>query len=124
MYSSSSLRSGLAAIAALLCLHCHAAQDVPPQVPVPGPNEILKTLLSGHPRLLATAADFARVKEQMATDPLLKKWHAALLKSAEKVLADPPSKYEIPDGKRLLATSRRVLDRVELLAFLYQVDGD
>jgi hypothetical protein len=40
------------------------------------------------------------------------------------MLAAPPSQYVIPDGLRLLATSRRVLDRVQTLALLYQLDGD
>jgi hypothetical protein len=34
---------------------------------------------------------------------------AELRRQADALLDDAPSKYEIPDGKRLLATSRRVL---------------
>jgi hypothetical protein len=51
-------------------------------------------------------------------------WYQKLRAAGEKTLVASPSKYEIPDGLRLLATSRRVLDRVSQLAMLYQLDGD
>jgi hypothetical protein len=60
----------------------------------------------------------------MASDPQLEKWHAALHKKGQALLSEEPSKYEIPDGLRLLATSRRVLDRVYLLALMYRLEGD
>jgi hypothetical protein len=39
-------------------------------------------------------------------------------------LSQKPSRYEIPDGLRLLATSRRVVQRVYTLALLKHLDGD
>jgi len=36
----------------------------------------------------------------------------------------PPSTYELPDGKRLFATSRRVKDRAYTLAMAYRLTGD
>jgi hypothetical protein len=91
---------------------------------IPPSEAILARLHGEHPRLLATAADFARVKRQVAEEPLLGRWHKALQERAERLLAEPPSRYEIPDGLRLLSTSRRVLDRVSTLALLYRLDGD
>jgi hypothetical protein len=88
------------------------------------PAGMLQRLHSGHPRLLATAADFDRLKQRVGTNPQLRDWQAALQKRAASVLTAPPSRYEIPDGKRLLATSRQVLDRVYTLAMLYRLDGD
>ncbi|MEX0774766.1 MAG: heparinase II/III family protein [Phycisphaeraceae bacterium] len=88
------------------------------------PATILKTLHPGHPRLLATAQDFAALKKKVASDALLFAWHLELKNSGQAILAQAPSQYEIPDGKRLLATSRRVLDRTTTLAMLYQLDGD
>lgn len=44
--------------------------------------------------------------------------------AGEDILKQPPSKYEIPDGKRLLATSRRVLDRVRTLGLLHRLAGE
>jgi len=94
------------------------------ELPIPPAAEILRLLRPEHPRLLATSNDFVRLREQVVSDPLLKRWHGDLLAEAGKLLKLPPSKYEIPDGKRLLATSRRVLGRVETLALMYRLDGD
>ncbi|MEK7686056.1 MAG: DUF4962 domain-containing protein [Verrucomicrobiota bacterium] len=95
-----------------------AAITIPPQ------NEILARLRKGHPRLLFSASDFARLKEQVAAQAQLKEWHAKLQEQAERILTESPSRYEIPDGLRLLSTSRRVLQRTYTLALLYRLDGD
>jgi hypothetical protein len=84
----------------------------------------LATLKREHPRLYATAPQFAEVKQRIAANPQLAKWQDALRRDAAKLLTAPPSRYEIPDGKRLLATSRRVLDRVMLLGWIYRIEGD
>ena len=72
-----------------------------PQAP-----EILGCLKIGHPRLLASVQDFAALKKRIASDPKLETWHTTLRIQAEKLLTAAPSQYEIPDGLRLLATSR------------------
>jgi hypothetical protein len=93
-------------------------------VTIPSPAEIVQRLHREHPRLLANGADFARLKQQIAAEPLHGRWHRALRERGERVLAEPPSRYEIPDGLRLLATSRRVLDRVTTLSLLYRLEGE
>ena len=50
--------------------------------------------------------------------------YAEVKKSADKILAAPVSKYEKPDGRRLLSVSRRVLDRVRTLALVHRLEGD
>ena len=112
-----------ASLAAMVYLPARAAQETP-RVPISPAEEILRTLKKEHPRLLATSADFAALKTRVSADPLLKQWHADLQQQAARILDAPPSKYEIPDGLRLLATSRRVLGRVQTLAMLYRLDGD
>ncbi len=84
----------------------------------------LATLKREHPRLYASSQDFAAVKQRIAADTQLAKWQGALRREADKLLSASPSRYEIPDGKRLLATSRRVLDRVMLLGWMYRTEGD
>src|SRR6266566_5575950 len=91
---------------------------------VPPPAEILAKLHKAHPRLLVSADDFVRLKERVGTDARLGEWHQKLRDQAERMLTEPPSRYEIPDGLRLLATSRRVLHRVYTLALLWRLDGD
>jgi len=91
---------------------------------LPTPETVLQTLHPEHPRVLVRAERFAELREMAKTDLLLKLWIKKLGGEAEQILAQPPSKYEIPDGKRLLATSRRVRDRVLTLALLYRLQGD
>ncbi len=94
------------------------------QFEIPPADKILSTLHREHPRLLAKEQDFEALKQRIASDPQLKRWHAQLREEAADLLKQAPSKYEIPDGKRLLATSRRVLGRVQTLGLLWQLDGD
>ena len=93
-------------------------------VAIPPPEAILKTLRSQHPRLLATAHDFEQLKTRVASDPQLESWHRQLRSAADKIMNEAPSKYEIPDGLRLLGTSRRVLHRVQTLGLMYQLERD
>jgi hypothetical protein len=95
-----------------------------PLVPIPPGDQILKTLRKEHPRLLATAADFQRLRELAKSDAQVGQWRQQLERQAERILSAPPSQYEIPDGLRLLSTSRRVLGRIQTLGLLYQLDGD
>jgi len=84
---------------------------------------VLATLRKGHPRLLASAADLAALKERIAADPLLQGWQKKLDGEARKLLTAAPSRYEIPDGLRLLTTSRRVVSRVYTLGLMYRLEG-
>ena len=103
-----------------------AAEVVPAAttLTIPASKEILARLHPEHPRLLAHASDFAQLKQRVSTDAQLKAWHAELRREAAKIISEAPSKYEIPDGLRLLGVSRRVLHRTQLLALLYRLDGD
>jgi hypothetical protein len=93
-------------------------------VPIPPAAQILQRLQPGHPRLLLSTAECATLKARVASEPQLREWHTDLLADAQRILTQAPSKYEIPDGLRLLATSRRVLERVRLLALLHRLAGD
>jgi hypothetical protein len=103
---------------------CALAAGAQTNVVIPPAAEILKSLRKEHPRLFANADGFAALKKRVAADAQLKSWHEQLRKEAEKILSEPPSKYEIPDGLRLLFTSRRVVQRVQTLGLLYRLDGD
>ena len=116
------LRIGLMLFVAVGEMSLSAAES--PALPIPPPTEILSRLTKGHPRLLASAQDFARLKEQVAQEGIMKQWYGTVQASGQRMLREAPSKYEIPDGLRLLATSRRVLQRVRTLALLYRIEGD
>ena len=103
------------------CLLGAARAQSPVTLPLPG-----KALdgLRPHPRLLVPEGGFPALKARIQADATLKAWSAKNTAKADGLLAAAPSKYEIPDGKRLLATSRRVLERVYTLSLAYRIEGD
>jgi hypothetical protein len=92
-------------------------------VPTPSADVIVERVKKDHPRLLATKNDFAKLRADIVTNSTLGQWHAGLRRQADRILSEAPSRYEIPDGLRLLDTSRRVLNRMQTLALMYQLDG-
>ncbi len=107
-------------LALFISVRCLAAEPVP----VPESSSVLKTLRHEHPRLLANAADFERLKQAVQTNETLKGWYGNVQHRANAILNEAPSKYEIPDGLRLLATSRRVMNRIYDLGMMYRMTGD
>jgi hypothetical protein len=106
----------------LFCLHALGSETATPSVDA---SHILDRLKQSHPRLLASNEDFGRIKaKQAAGDPQTQAWTASLHQQAIDLLGTEPSKYEIPDGLRLLDTSRRVLSRVYTLALMYRLEND
>lgn len=98
--------------------------DATPVVPIPPAEAILARLDRPHPRLLARAADFDRLQRTTGQDSTQKAWRAHLQQRADTLLTEAPSTYEIPDGLRLLSTSRRVVDRVYTLALIFRLTGE
>lgn len=84
-------------------------------------QDVLAGLRAEHPRLLATKDDFLRLKQVVQDNPVAQKWFRDLLADAEKLREQAPVVYEIPDGKRLLAVSRRTKQRVLLLGLVYRI---
>ncbi len=76
-----------------------------------------------HPRIIFTEADFARLRENR-NDGITKVLVDHMLGEADKVLDAPVSEYVIPDGVRLLATSRRVQERILHCAYAYHITGE
>ncbi|MBQ0102051.1 MAG: heparinase II/III family protein [Firmicutes bacterium] len=78
----------------------------------------------GHPRIIFTADRFDYLKGQYGKDNVYGKEIDHVVKFADRFLDAPVSTYVIPDGIRLLQTSRNVLDRVNSLAIAYRVTGE
>lgn len=85
---------------------------------------VLDTLRPGHPRVVADATGFDRVRRLIDTEPLPLRWFRTIRRDAAALLDAPPSQYEIADGKRLLPISRQVKERVQMLALVYRLEGD
>ena len=107
--------------AALFSLPARAAEA---SFQPPAKEVILQKLKKEHPRLLMTAEDLSNLQARIGREKVLQEWVTELRGSAAALLKEPPSKYEIPDGKRLLATSRRVMSRVYTLSMMYKLEGD
>jgi hypothetical protein len=90
---------------------------------LPTEDTILSTLRPGHPRLLLLPDRLEQIKQAIATDPVARSYHQALLRKAAGILTEPPVERVLV-GPRLLEMSRRALDRVCTLALLFQLDGD
>lgn len=76
-----------------------------------------------HPRIILTEADFARFRENRHSG-LYEKIIDHMIAEADKAMDVPVSEYVIPDGVRLLATSRRVEERILHCAFAYHITGE
>ncbi|MCK4873405.1 MAG: heparinase II/III family protein [Phycisphaerales bacterium] len=100
-----------------------SARSVVAEPSIPTAEQIISLLHDDHPRLLVRPGDFDALRERIDADPTLRSWCDHIQRRADKILDAEPSKYEIPDGKRLLATSRRVLDRTYTLALTYHMRG-
>ena len=75
-----------------------------------------------HPRLILTAEDFDRIRE--GDDPVYNAAKARVMETAEYFMTQPLLEYEIPDGIRLLAISRRALARSFNLGMAYRLTGE
>lgn len=91
---------------------------------VPPEAEILKSLRSGHPRLIGLPEDLERVKKLIAEDPRAAEVYKSVKRRADRLLATRDTvRYNII-GPRLLQESRKCLDRVYTLATVYRIEGD
>jgi hypothetical protein len=102
---------------AYLCIHAGGLMAAPSS------PRLLQSLRPSHPRLMATASELERVQQMVQSEPLAHAWYAELRAKAEKMLDEPTVVYKLI-GPRLLAQSRRCLERVYTLGLLYRLDGD
>ena len=93
-------------------------------VTVPPVESILATLRTEHPRVMAEPGTFDALNTMVGKGGLPARIYADVKKSADRILSAPVSKYEKPDGRRLLSVSRRVLDRVRSLAIVCRLEDD
>src|SRR6476620_5882023 len=94
-----------------------------PAIATADDTDVLRTLRPGHPRLLVTDKDVARVNALVKSNPVARGYFDELRKAGDKLLSEPVSERVIV-GPRLLAISRQVLGRTTTLGGLYQLTGD
>ncbi len=76
-----------------------------------------------HPRLFMKSGDFNALQTLVSTDSVAEHLHNVIAKRAERYLTEPVSE-RILEGKRLLSVSRKVLERVSMLSYMYHYTGD
>lgn len=76
-----------------------------------------------HPRLFAAADTFAKLKEGVKSDALLRKWYGDLQKTTDKTLTKPVGAYETPDGRRMLS-ARDARPIIEQNAMMFRLSGE
>ncbi|MCD6506225.1 heparinase II/III family protein [Candidatus Poribacteria bacterium] len=91
-----------------------------PGIP-PNPTATLKR---DHPRLIITRDELERVKRAIGENEMARRYFERIKRQADKILSEPPVRYEIPDGLRLLGVSRRCLNRIYHLATMFRLSGD
>src|SRR5579859_4116741 len=103
-------------VAFLLLSACSLTAAVQP------PEHPLATLRHGHPRLIATDADFTRLRELVRSDSVAAGIYANLKRQADQMLSQPTVVHRLI-GPRLLDQSRLCLERVYTLALVYRISG-
>ena len=110
----------------MACWQC-ASADCPAadaELSVPSADQILKTLRPERPRLLLGEQTLDQIRSRLERDPHAQRWYDAIRAEAVSLLRREPSRYEIPDGRRLLSVSRRVNSRAETLGLVFLLEGD
>jgi hypothetical protein len=77
-----------------------------------------------HPRLWFPRSAEEGLRQKLARDPLAARLHDAVMAEASRVLTARTCRYEIPDGKRLLAQSRLALHHVFHSAWAWRMSGE
>jgi hypothetical protein len=77
-----------------------------------------------HPRLWFPKSAETAVREKIAKDPLAASLQAIVMTEAGKVLTARTCRYDIPDGKRLLAESRLALNNILHTAWAWRMTGE
>ncbi len=117
-------RAAMLRVGAVLLTGLRLCGGEPAGLPIPPAREILQRLQPAHPRLLISSNDIAALRRSTVEHATLKSWREELSGRARRLLDQPPSTYEIPDGLRLLSTSRRVVDRIYTLGLMYLLEGE
>ncbi len=78
-----------------------------------------------HPRIMADASDFARIRQMTKTDENMKKWAEDVIRDADEFVATSEVLiYELRDNIRLWYVSNDFIKRISALAMAYHLTGD
>lgn len=82
-----------------------------------------KNLRKSQPRLVLNAQTEKLLRSKLKSDPVVKNMYAAVKLGAENVMNEP-FLTRVLEGRRLLATSREMLYRINMLGMVYRMEKD
>lgn len=85
---------------------------------------IEKNGMYAHPRIIMTEEKFAKLKTHIGDDSVTAVLLEKLRNEADRIMNASVCQYEIPDGIRLLETSKRIQRRIAALAMAYHIFGE
>lgn len=85
---------------------------------------IEKNGLYAHPRIIMSEDKFAKLKKHINDNSVTAILLEKLRNEADRIMNASVCQYEIPDGIRLLETSKRIQRRIAALAMAYNIFGD
>lgn len=103
---------------------CQANSEGPKKLDNPVNAGFIKAKMSKTtPRLILTPAIEKNLLNKVKTDPVVKSYYAAMKLSAKDIMTQPLLTYNVI-GRRLLSTSRSMLERMTILSMVYRIDKD
>ena len=76
-----------------------------------------------HPRLFLLKGEEDKIRKEIASDPLKRKVHLAIMLRVDTML-NLPTVERVLEGKRLLGVSREFLNRIFFLAYAYRITSE
>ena len=86
-------------------------------------NYLMENLSPDHPRLILTPKAVKQLKSKLKSDPIVENVYQAIKLDVAKILQKPLLE-RIMKGRRLLAVSREMLYRVNILGIVYILEED
>jgi hypothetical protein len=84
----------------------------------------IEKLKKEHPRLLLSDVDLKKIQQLVSQNSRARSMKESILEQCLAILNEPLIEYLIPDGLRLLGTSRLAVDRIYKLCLMYRLEGD
>jgi hypothetical protein len=96
---------------------------------IPAQHRVLSGLSRQHPRLLASAYDFALLRDRINQGGQKVKWYVSLKKQALEYLEQPLPEYTYTDPytANIAGNAKNLIQKMETLGFIYNIeiaDGD
>jgi len=87
------------------------------------PEYIRTKLRKSTPRIILNPVVERNLKTRLKTDPVVKNYYTAMKISAEDIMGSPILTRNVI-GRRLLGTSRSMLQRMTILSMVYRIDRE